>query len=116
METLLVKSYTSILSATKKLTEDVASAYYNIGNAVNIQSSYVCKNGWAVDARYSSVTPEFNLANSLVHQQQWYTFGVNKFIKNNAVKVGINTTYMEDKTPSITTKKWVSNLAVQILL
>ncbi len=107
--------YTNI-SGTKKLTEDVASAYYNIGSAVNIQSSYICKNGWAVDARFSTITPEFNTTNSLVHQQQWYTLGVNKFIKNNAVKVGINATYIDDKTPLINTKKWVSNLAVQILL
>ncbi len=107
--------YTNTIG-TKKLTEDVASAYYNIGSAVNIQSSYICNNGWAVDVRYSSVTPEFKLANSLIHEQQWYTFGINKFIKNNAVKIGINTTYIDDKTPTINTKKWVSNLAIQILL
>ena len=107
--------YTNI-GATKKFTEDVASAYYNIGSAVNIQSSYICKNGWGFDARFSAVTPEFNNSNSLVHQQQWYTVGINKFIKNNAVKFGINTTYIDDKTPTINTKRWVSNLAVQILL
>ncbi|MFY7965115.1 MAG: hypothetical protein ACOVO1_09480 [Chitinophagaceae bacterium] len=107
--------YTNI-GATKKLTNDVASAYYNIGSAVNIQSSYVCKNGWAVDGRFSTITPEFNLSNSLVRQQQWYTLGINKFIKNNAVKIGINTTYIDENTPTISTKRWVGNLAVQILL
>ena len=101
---------------TNKLTEQVASSYYNIGNAFNLQSSYVCKNGWAIDGRFSSITPEFFVSNSLVHQQKWYTFGINKFLKYNAVKLGLNTTYIEDKTPSIKTTKWVSNLAVQILL
>jgi hypothetical protein len=103
-------------SASKKLTTDGASAYYNIGSAVNIQSSYVCKNGWAVDGRFSSIIPEYYTKNSLVHRQQWLTVGVNKFIKNNAVKVGINVSYIEDKNPVIKTQKWVSNLAVQILL
>jgi hypothetical protein len=107
--------YTNTIG-TKKLTEDVASAYYNIGSAFNIQSSYVCKNGWSVDGRFSTVTPEFKLSNSLVHEQKWYTIGINKFINNNAVKIGINTTYIEDKTPTINTKEWVGNLAVQIIL
>ena len=107
--------YTNSIGS-KKLTEDVASAYYNTGSAFNIQSSYICKNGWAGDARFSSVNPEFNLTNSLVHQQQWYTLGVNKFMKNNAAKIGFNVTYIDDKTPVMNTKKWVGNLAVQILL
>lgn len=103
-------------AATKKLTNDVASAYYNIGSSVNIQSSYITKSGWGVDGRYTTVTPEFNSITSLVQQQKWYTLGFNKFIKNNAVKVGLNATLIEETTPTITTKEWVSNLAVQILL
>jgi hypothetical protein len=103
-------------SGTKKLTNDVASTFYNIGSAVNMQSSYVCQNGWAFDARFSSIIPEYYTKNSLVRRQQWLTVGINKFIKYNAVKVGINTTYIDDKTPSINTNKWMSNLAVQILL
>jgi len=110
------KELYSNTTGTKKLNEEAASAYYNIGSAVNLQSSYVCKNGWAVDARFSSIIPEYYTKSSLVHRQQWLTIGVNKFIKNNAVKVGINTTYIDDKTPLIYTKKWVSNLAIQILL
>lgn len=102
--------------STIKLTTEMASAYYSTGSAFNIQSSYILKSGWAIDGRFSSVKPEFELATSLVHQQYWYTFGVNKFIKNNAVKAGINITYIDDSTPIINTKKWIGNLAVQILL
>lgn len=103
-------------AATKKLTNDVASAYYNIGSSVNIQSSYITKNGWGIDGRFTTVTPEFNITTSLVQQQKWYTLGFNKFIKNNAVRVGLNATLIEETTPTLTTKEWVSNLAVQILL
>ncbi len=103
-------------AATNKFTEQVASAYYNLGSAFNVQSSYVFASGWAVDGRYAVVTPEFYVAGSTVHKQNWLTFGINKFIKNNAVKIGINTSFLDDSTPTITTKKWVNNLAIQILL
>ncbi len=102
--------------STIKLTNEMASAYYSVGSALNIQSSYIFKNSWAVDGRFSSVKPEFETATSLVHQQYWYTVGVNKFIKNNAVKAGFNITYIDDSTPIINTKKWIGNLAIQILL
>lgn len=104
------------LTATNKLTEEVASAYYNLGSAFNFQSSYVFKNGWAIDGRYSSVKPEFDIATSLVHNQNWVTFGVNKFMKNNALKIGINTSYIEDNVGAVSTQKWATNFAVQLLL
>ena len=104
------------VSNTNKLTPVLASAYYNLGSAFNIQSSYVFNNGWAVDGRYESVMPEFDVVNSNIRTQQWYTFGVNKFMKNNAAKIGLNINYMENVTPLITTKKIAANLAVQILL
>jgi hypothetical protein len=100
-------------AATNKLTEQVASAYYNLGSAFNVQSSYVFTSGWAVDGRYAQVTPEYNIAGSTVHKQTWLTFGI---IKNNAVKVGINTSFIDDSTPTVTTKRWVNNFAIQILL
>mgnify|MGYP000241604545 CR=1 FL=1 len=85
-------------------------------NLFAVQNSYVFNNGWAVDGRYASVMPEFDVVNSNIRTQQWYTFGVNKFMKNNAAKIGLNINYMENVTPLITTKKIAANLAVQILL
>jgi hypothetical protein len=103
-------------SGTKKLTTDTASFFYNIGSAFNLQSSYVFANGWAVDGRFSMVTPEFDLTNSLIHRQKWYTLGLNRFIKNNAVKIGMNVTSIENSTPLISAKKWIANFAIQILM
>ena len=103
-------------AGTNKLTTVLAGNFYNIGTAFNVQSSYITKNGWAIDVRYASVTPEFKNETSLVKQQSWYTVGINKYIKNNAVKIGINSTYRDDKTPTITTKQWINNIALQILL
>jgi hypothetical protein len=107
--------YTNI-AGTNKLTTELAGNFYNIGSSVNVQTSYVTQNGWAIDARFTTITPEFKNETSLVHNQKWYTIGINKYIKNNAVRVGINSTYINDDTPTISTKKWTSNIALQILL
>lgn len=101
---------------TTKLTPEAASSMYNIGNGINLQSSYVFKNKWVVDGRYSRITPEFDITTSLVHTQNWYTLGVNKYFKDNAVKIGFNTSLINDDNSSITVKKWISNLAIQIIL
>lgn len=101
---------------TTKLTPETASSMYNIGNGMNLQSSYVFKNKWVVDGRYSRIIPEFNIATSLVHNQNWYTVGINKYFKGNAVKIGLNTSFIDDNNSSVTVKKWISNLAVQIIL
>lgn len=103
-------------AATSQLSTELASTFYNMGNAVNLQSSYVFKTGWAIDGRYTIIKPEFNITSSKVSEQKWATFGINKFIKNNALRVGINTNYIESNLPTISTKKWLNNLAVQILL
>lgn len=103
-------------TATNKLTEEVASTLYNLGSAINFQSSYVLKSGWAIDGRYSVVTPEFESNRSRVRNQNWYTMGINRFMMNNAVKAGINVTYIEDTFPNATAKRWVGNFAVQLLL
>lgn len=104
------------ITATNKLTEQAASAFYNLGSAINIQTSYVFKSGWAIDARHTTITPEFTIASSLISQQNWLTFGINKYIKNNALRLGLNSTFIDDKTPSISKKRWVNNFALQILL
>lgn len=116
VSTVTGKDLFTNVAATNQLTAEVASSYYNIGSAFNIQSSYVFKSGWAVDGRYAIVKPEFNIAGSKITDQKWASFGVNKFIKNNALRIGINTNYIENSSPTFSSKKWINNLAVQILL
>ncbi|SOD20274.1 hypothetical protein [Pedobacter xixiisoli] len=103
-------------AATSQFTPEVASTYYNLGSAYNLQSSYVFKSGWAVDGRYAIIKPEFGVTGSKIVDQKWATFGVNKFLKNNALRIGINTNYIEINSPVAKTKKWINNFAVQILL
>jgi hypothetical protein len=104
-------------SKTNKFTEEISSRYYNTGTAINIQPSYVLKNGWSIDARYTSIMPEFDVAESLVHSQQWITGGINKYIKNNAVKIGVNISQItDDHIQANTTKTMVGNFAIQIIM
>jgi len=114
--TIYGKNLYTDAAATNKLTPQTASTMYNLGNAFNLQSSYVFKSMWAIDGRYTKVTPEFAVTGSLVHNQNWYTLGINRYLKYNAVRIGLNTTYIEDKSPTVTTKKWIANLALQIQL
>lgn len=103
-------------AATNQLIPQAAANLYNLGTALNVQSAYVTKSGWSVGGRFTQITPEFKTSNSLVREQNWYTFTLNKFLKNNAVKAGVNVTYLEDKFISATSKKWLANLALQISL
>jgi hypothetical protein len=104
------------IAATTKFTEQTASTVYNLGSAINIQASYVFKSGWALDVRQSMITPEFDLQGSRMSKQNWLTFGINKYIKNNALRLGLNSTIIDDQTPTIKTKRWTNNLALQIIL
>ena len=103
-------------AATNKLTEEVASGYYNLGNAFNMQTSYVFKKGLAIDGRFTVVTPEFEVASSRVSKQDWVTVGINQYLKRNALKVGINVSYIHDKGMAVAGEQWVGNFAVQLLL
>ncbi len=103
-------------AGTKKLTTDTTSAYYNTGNAFNVQSSYIFKNGLAFDCRITTIQPEFAVATSRVQKQTWIGFGVNQYIRNNAIKIGLNVNYIDDDRILFPTKKWVGNLAIQIIM
>jgi hypothetical protein len=50
----------------------------------------------------------------LVQKENWYTLGINKYFKNNALKVGLNTSLVDREVQPETTSNWYSNLAVQL--
>lgn len=102
--------------ATNQLTEEIASKYYNTGSAYNIQTAYVTREGWSVGGRYTHIRPEFKSTTSLVQQQDWFTFSFNKFMMSNAVKAGLNVTYVKEDRITDQSKKWMGNLAIQISL
>lgn len=97
-----------------RLTPENASAKYSVGSAINVQSSYVTHDGWAFEGRYSYVKPEFDVATSIIQTQHWYTAAFNKYMMNNALKFGINATYIDQNGAGQNKTTWINNLAVQI--
>ena len=101
--------------ATTKLTTQTASAFYNLGSAYNVQGSYIVKSGWAFDGRFTHITPENYIPTSLVHNQTWYTVGVNKYLSGNALKIGLNINYIQDNNSALNKNTLTSNLAAQLI-
>lgn len=101
--------------ATTRLTDSTASAFYNLGNAFNLQGSYITKGGWAFNGRFSHITPETYIPTSLVHNQTWYTVGVNKYLSGNALKIGLNVNYIQDNNSALLKKMLTGNLAIQLI-
>lgn len=101
-------------SAGTLLDAETAATKYNMGYGVNLQSSYVTKNGWAFDTRFSFIDPEVEIEKSLVQKENWYTLGINKYFKNNALKIGLNTSLVDRDAVTVTTSNWYSNLGVQL--
>ena len=104
-------------AGTKQLTTQVASTLYNLGNAFNIQGSYINPEGWAFNLRFAHVTPETYLPTvaSLVHNQTWLTGGINKYLSGNAMKIGLNVNYIQDNNSVILKKMLTANLAIQLI-
>ncbi|MDH7463131.1 hypothetical protein QEG73_17675 [Chitinophagaceae bacterium 26-R-25] len=101
-------------AASVRMSPAIASSKYNLGSGLNLQSSYVLKDGWAFEGRYSFVKPEFDTATSLIQKQDWFTIGINKYIMNNAFRIGINTTCIKQNGAIADKTTWISNLAVQL--
>ncbi|MBV4359239.1 hypothetical protein [Pinibacter aurantiacus] len=101
-------------AASVRMSPAIASSKYNLGSGLNLQSSYVLKDGWAFEGRYSFVKPEFDTATSLIQKQDWFTIGINKYIMNNAFRIGINTTCIKQHGAIADKTTWISNLAVQL--
>lgn len=101
-------------SASTLLNAETSATKYNMGYGVNLQSSYVTRNGLAFDTRVTFIEPEVDTATSLIQKENWYTVGINKYLKNNALKIGINSTYVDRKVEPTNTSNWNTNLGVQL--
>lgn len=63
------------------------SQYLALGSGYNVQLGYATKEGYAVDFRYSVITPEFeDNIESVIQDQTGWTAGLGKYWKGNALK------------------------------
>ncbi len=74
-------------AATSPLIPTDVSNYFVLGNGVNIQSGYVTKSGYSLDIKFEKLRKEFNNNNSLLVNQDAYTFGLTKYIKGHNLKI-----------------------------
>jgi hypothetical protein len=74
-------------AATSPLFPTDVSNYFVLGNGVNIQSGYVTKSGYSLDIKFEKLRKEFNNNNSLLVNQDAYTFGFTKYIKGHNLKI-----------------------------
>lgn len=75
-------------AATEIMVPTQISTFLTLGNSYNAQVGYVTKSGYALDLRYSQVTPEFaDNTQSVISETSGYTVGLSKYFKDNALKV-----------------------------
>ena len=75
-------------AATVELQPQQISSFLVLGDALNSQIGYVTKKGYAIDFRYSNLTPEFdNFNDSILQETDIYSLGLTKYIKGNDAKI-----------------------------
>ncbi|MBB3698623.1 OprO/OprP family phosphate-selective porin [Flammeovirga yaeyamensis] len=84
--------------AVIRFTGEEVSSKYILGSAFNTQLGYLFETGWGVSARYSSLLPEYEeYSASLLQKEDWYTFGVSKYIKRDALKLQAMGSFIDGK-------------------
>lgn len=63
-----------------------------VGNGLNLVTGYVFKSNWALDARYSNITPDLGITS--INQSDQYTLGLSKFIVGHKLKVQTDISYL----------------------
>jgi len=58
--------------------------FFTTGSALNLQAGYLFQSAWELAARFTSVTPDYILAQDDVSM---YTFGISKYIDGHNLKV-----------------------------
>lgn len=74
-------------SINSKLQPKQIAEYLVLGNGLNLQTGYIFRNNFAVDARYSATWPEWSDKTSLINKANEYTAGVSKYIIDNRAKI-----------------------------
>lgn len=75
-------------AGTIALQPQQISSYLVLGDAYSMQTGYATKKGYAIDFRYTSLSPEFeNFRNTVFKDTEVYTLGLTKYFKNNDLKL-----------------------------
>lgn len=87
-----VSTATNLEGIYKEVTGDILlpteiSQFLALGSGYNLQLGYVTQSGYALDLRFSGVTPEFENASSVVAENTSWSVGLSKYFSGNNLKV-----------------------------
>jgi len=78
-------------AGTVALQPQQISSFLALGDAFNVQAGYATKKGYAVDLRYTNISPEFDtFQDSVLRDTDAFTLGLSKYIRNNDLKIQTN--------------------------
>ena len=78
-------------AGTAALQPQQISSFLALGDAINAQIGYATKKGYAVDFRFTNISPEFDtFQNSVLRDTEVMTLGLSKYIRNNDLKIQTN--------------------------
>lgn len=83
-------------SVNSKLVPKQIADYLVLGDGLNLQAGYLSERNWALDVRYSQVTPEWEENSTLIKNNKAYTVGLSKYFKDNRMKVQLLGTYRDE--------------------
>ncbi|MBD0404273.1 hypothetical protein [Flammeovirga sp. EKP202] len=92
------KDIYSSQQAVIRFTGEEVSSRYVLGTAFNTQIDYLFSNQWGVNFRYTSLMPEYeDYDQSILKKESWYTLGVGKYFKEDALKIQAMGSYIDGK-------------------
>lgn len=99
-------------SANPMVSEDL---FIYVGEGLNVQTGYVFESNWEPSLRWSIIRPEKDIY-TLAQQQNQYTVGLSKYIKNHVVKVQTDLTYNELISHDLLPHKsnWILRLQLEV--
>ncbi|NLR89971.1 hypothetical protein [Flammeovirga agarivorans] len=84
--------------AVIRFTGEEVSSLYVLGSAFDAQLDYLFENQWGINFRYSQLMPEYEDYNeSILQKEEWYTLGVGKYFKRDALKLQAMGSYIDGK-------------------
>lgn len=78
-------------AGTAALQPQQISSFLALGDAINAQIGYATKKGYAVDFRFTNISPEFDtFQDSVLRDTDAFTLGLSKYIRKNNLKIQTN--------------------------
>lgn len=86
-------------TVNSKLKPEEISQYLALGNGIDVQMGYITRDGWAVNAAYSYVKPEFaETSGSALSKRYAWDAGVAHYFCGNTIKVQLLGNYTHYRT------------------